>query len=1014
MKGHLSTQLLWLLLFLQDTMGADELRLVNGSSPCAGRVEVKHQDQWGTVCDDNWDMAAAGVVCKQLGCGAALSAHHNAHFGEGSGQIWLDNTVCRGTESAVWECEHNSWGEHNCRHVEDAGVTCSGRLEPQLIGGNTACSGRVEIRHGDTWTTVCDSHLDLQAASVICNELDCGTVVSTPGGSHFSEGYGSIWSEKIHCLGNESQLVYCPRTLHPNETCSHSSDASIVCSGYGGYRLTNGSTACSGRVELLHGGAWGTLCDSQWDLQAAHALCQQLDCGFALSMPAGQLFGTGEGPVWNGTFGCERNESRLRDCPVTALGTAECPPGSEANVVCSGRSESLRLLNGESRCDGRVEISLHGVWGRVLDDQWDMDDASVVCRQLQCGVAEKAYNPAKSQRGRGPVGMRRVQCAGNETRLTLCDNSTSETAQAGIAEDVGVVCSGSRRIRLVNGAGRCAGRVEIYYSGSWGTVCDDAWDLSDSNVICKQLGCGHAINATVSAHYGEGSGQIWLDDVNCSGNESDLWACPSRGWGQHNCRHKEDAGILCSEFTDLRLVSDSDCAGRLEVFYNGTWGSVCSNQMSRVTPEIVCKQLHCGDGGQLARDFAYGAGSGPTWLDHVSCSEQHRSLWQCPSGLWKQHSCDNRAEETHISCSGIKEKPPQTLFSECPNSTSCTDQEKLHVVGGEDRCSGRVEVWYRGSWGTVCDDSWDMADAKVVCEQLGCGSAVSALGEAAFGEGTGPIWVETLNCRGTESSLWDCPAKPWGESNCDHKEDAAVNCSGVTETTDSLTRTAPPRRPPTDIGRVTVPVVICIILGALLCLVLIILGAQVRSARAERRDSRRSLDPFSEAVYEEIDYNLIRKKQIFGRSVSFSDDSVAKLRYYTGDSEGEKDSASEEEGAFPGGSQLDYDNVEEPALSDIPRTPDGQEVPALPGGAPWDGYDEAREVSNTEVDPASGPSAQGVTGAHEDSDRNRDDQTGWSLHSLRSEGASGAERDTLSPPPHDLGYDDVDIGTSGT
>uniref|UniRef100_A0A8C4VBW9 SRCR domain-containing protein n=1 Tax=Gopherus evgoodei TaxID=1825980 RepID=A0A8C4VBW9_9SAUR len=800
----------------------EQLQLVNGSSPCAGRVEVKHQEQWGTVCDDGWGMAAAGVVCKQLGCGVALSAHLYAHFGEGSGQIWLDNTVCRGNESAVWACEHNSWGDHDCDHREDAGVTCSGRLEPQLIGGNTACSGRVEIRHGDTWTTVCDSHLDLKAASVICKELDCGTVVSTPGGAHFSKGYGSIWSEKIHCMGNETRLVYCPRALHPNETCSHSSDASIVCSGYGGYRLTNGSTRCSGRVELLHGGIWGTLCDSQWDLQAAHTLCQQFDCGFAMSIPAGQLFGTGDGYVWNGTFGCERNESRLRDCPVTALGTTECPPGSEASVVCSGRSESLRLLNGESQCDGRVEISLHDVWDRVLDDQWDMNDASVVCRQLQCGVAEKAYNPPKSERGTGPVGLRRVQCAGNETRLTLCDNSTSETAQAGIAEDVGVICSGSRRIRLVNGTGRCAGRVEIYYNGSWGTVCDDSWDLSDSNVICKQLGCGHAINATISAHYGQGSGQIWLDDVNCSGNESDLWACPSRGWGQHNCRHKEDAGVLCSEFTDLRLVSDSDCAGRLEVFYNGTWGSVCSNGMPGVTAAIVCKQLNCGDGGQIARDFAYGEGFGPTWLDHVACSEQHRFLWQCPSGMWKQQSCDNRAEETHISCR-IKQKTSQTFFAECPNSTSCTDQEKLHVVGGEDRCSGRVEIWYRGSWGTVCDDSWDMADANVVCKQLGCGSAVSAQGEAAFGEGTGPIWVEMLNCRGTESSVWDCPAKPWGESNCDHKEDAAVNCS------------APPRRPLTDSERVTVPMIICIILGALLCLVLIILGVQVQNAKAQRR-----------------------------------------------------------------------------------------------------------------------------------------------------------------------------------
>lgn len=110
--------------------------------------------------------------------------------------------------------------------------------------------------------------------------------------------------------------------------------------------------------------------------------------------------------------------------------------------------------------------------------------------------------------------------------------------------------------------------------------------------------------------------------------------------------------------------------------------------------------------------------------------------------------------------------------------TASADREKIHAVGGKDGCSGRVEVWHRGSWGTVCDDSWDMQDAEVACRQLGCGPALSALAEAAFGEGTGPIWLEQVECRGTEPSLQDCWARTAGGGACRRKEDAAVNCSG--------------------------------------------------------------------------------------------------------------------------------------------------------------------------------------------------------------------------------------------
>lgn len=263
---------------------------------------------------------------------------------------------------------------------------------------------------------------------------------------------------------------------------------------------------------------------------------------------------------------------------------------SWANCDCN--QGAVRLAE-----DSSVELYFGGLWGTICADLWTDWDASVVCRQL--GLSEIGTAGKKNRPGLWPIPLhlQSANCHGDEKTLLQCgyQEAVSGTCNQGSAMVTCVPPEGvGAPLRLVGGKESFEGRVEVYHDGKWGTICDDQWDDRDAEVVCRQLGLSGNPKALSWAHYGQGSGLILLDEVECSGNELSLDQCKKSDWGQQNCDHIEDAGVSCDPFTEgtVRLTGGrSPSEGRVEVYYNGDWGTVCDDGWTDLSAQVVCRQL---------------------------------------------------------------------------------------------------------------------------------------------------------------------------------------------------------------------------------------------------------------------------------------------------------------------------------------------------------------------------------------------------------------------------------------
>ncbi|XP_064388343.1 soluble scavenger receptor cysteine-rich domain-containing protein SSC5D-like isoform X2 [Halichondria panicea] len=377
-------------------------------------------------------------------------------------------------------------------------------------------------------------------------------------------------------------------------------------------------------------------------------------------------------------------------------------------------------------------------------------------------------------------------------------------------------------LRLVDNYGRkggSSGRLEVYYSGQWGTVCDDSFGVNDARVACRQLGYStytrYGTVGTLGFSQASSFTRTWLDELACSGFESKLIYCNANTIGVEDCTHSQDIALSCTESTtsppspssgDLRLVDSSSqtggSSGRLEVYYSGQWGTVCDDRFGVNDARVACRQLgfytytRYGTVGTLG--FSQPSSSTLIWLDELRCLGTESRLINCPANTIGVEDCTH-SEDVALACTA---------------SPSSGDLRLVGSFGRTGGSSGRLEVYYSSRWGTVCDDSFGSNDARVACRQLGFStySRYGTVGRLGFSRAssTTRTWLDELRCRGSESRLINCPANTIGVEDCSHSEDIALIC---TESFSQITSVG------VGIG-VTIPIIIIIVVIVVLVCVL--------------------------------------------------------------------------------------------------------------------------------------------------------------------------------------------------
>ncbi|CAB4035420.1 lysyl oxidase homolog 2A-like, partial [Paramuricea clavata] len=355
-------------------------------------------------------------------------------------------------------------------------------------------------------------------------------------------------------------------------------------------------------------------------------------------------------------------------------------------------------------------------------------------------------------------------------------------------------CQARVQLRLTDGKHKYEGRVEAFVNSQWGPISARGWNKKAAQVVCRQLGFGgKVIRYTKGVTYGHPKGPrpVWLEAINCNGTENHIDDCNHSGWVKSKRRLNffDLAGVMCytaegrvlfppvaSAWGDINATKvkfwlDGDIengiisAGYLIMSYKNIKGYVCADKWTwhSNNMRVACGHLGFPEAIKLRSMLS----NWPFILNGLDCKGTESSLLSCnhTGYAYKQQTC----------------KSNTAVWLQCKvfNRTSkFKNSANLKLRGAAYPWGGRVELKYKHSWTTLCDDTWDLFAANAVCRTLGYGTANEASFAAKYGQGTQLTIVDGVKCQGYENDITNCKwTVIFPKSNCSHFEDAGVECN---------------------------------------------------------------------------------------------------------------------------------------------------------------------------------------------------------------------------------------------